>query len=418
MHENLKQEIERLGVLGFQTLANKITTKRGGSIFYKGLARNITSIKSLAGIDKLWIEEGESISRESLKILTPSIRSSAKEGQMPEIWITMNRKSSRDAIALKYLKRAESELAKNGYYEDDILMIVDVHYTDNPWFPEELELERRDDYENLSRAEYRHIWDGHYMDEVENAIIKQEWFDACIDAHLNDRFKSAFKPRGAKVIAHDPSDEGEDPAAYAVRHGSIIENVDELPKVDGNENCDSACDIAIQQGCDVFVYDADGMGALLRKQISTNFHGKKIRTVQYKGSQTPDNPKAEYQPTVSNDRKTKSNADTFFNKRAQYHIKLRDRIFNTYQAVVKGKYIDPNDMISFSSEIEKIDKLRTEVCKIPKVPDGRGLIKIMPKEQMKRLGIPSYNMGDSVIMTLIEPETGDEVLKINFKSAY
>ena len=123
------------------------------------LSRNITSLKSLAGVKRLWIEEGESVSHKSLKVLTPSIRSSAADNNdgedPPEIWISMNRGHSSGAIAQKYLKRAESSLKKTGFYEDDLIMVVQVNWRDNPWFPPELEQERLDDYEN--RSEERRV---------------------------------------------------------------------------------------------------------------------------------------------------------------------------------------------------------------------------------------------------------------------
>ena len=71
IHETLKQEIDRLGVEGFKVTNNNVNSSSGGEIFYKGLARNITSLKSIAGINRLWIEEGESVSTRSLKVLTP-----------------------------------------------------------------------------------------------------------------------------------------------------------------------------------------------------------------------------------------------------------------------------------------------------------------------------------------------------------
>jgi phage terminase large subunit len=38
VHENIKSEIDRLGVEGFDCLATEIRTHSGGEIFYKGLA--------------------------------------------------------------------------------------------------------------------------------------------------------------------------------------------------------------------------------------------------------------------------------------------------------------------------------------------------------------------------------------------
>ena len=146
VHETIKQEAERLGVEGLTFTNNDVKSCAGGEIFYKGLARNIASLKSLAGVNRLWIEEGESVSDRSLKVLTPSIRSGASNDENPpEIWITMNRNSREDAVAKKYLARAEDELARTGYYEDDLIMVVEVNYQDNPWFPVELEQERLDD---------------------------------------------------------------------------------------------------------------------------------------------------------------------------------------------------------------------------------------------------------------------------------
>ncbi len=50
VHENLKDAIIRMGAVGFKPQANKIIGSNGGEIFYKGLARNITSMKSIGRI--------------------------------------------------------------------------------------------------------------------------------------------------------------------------------------------------------------------------------------------------------------------------------------------------------------------------------------------------------------------------------
>jgi phage terminase large subunit len=96
----------------------------------------------------------------------------------------------------------------------------------------------------------------------------------------------------------------------------------------------------------------------------------------------------------------RTNKDTFKNKRAQYYWSLRDRFYNTYRAVEKGEYVDPDLMISLSSEIPFLEKLRSEVCRIPKKPNGNGLIQILNKDEMKRLKIPSPNMADSLMMSM------------------
>lgn len=416
VHQTLKDEIERLGIEGFDSTNNRITSGSGGEIFYKGLARNISSLQSLGKVDILWIEEAQTVSKNSLKVLTPSIRSGADdEENMPEIWMTMNRFSRADAVAEKYLARAEASLARTGYYEDDLCMIVEVNYQDNPWFPPELELERQDDKENLSDDEYEHIWDGKYMETVANAIIKKEWFDAAIDAHI----KLGIDPKGATIATHDPADGG-DSYGYAQRTGILYTDVDELEAKNGNDACDLATGRAIQSNADLFVWDADGMGALLRNQIADNFKGIRCELRPYKGSNEVDQPDEVYGGIRSfgSKDKPKTNKETFANKRAQYGIKLANRFHNTYLAVEKGRYIDPDSLISLSSEIKLLNKLRTEVCRIPTVPNGAGKIQLMDKKQLKReFDMESPGMYDCLCMGEELPDTTDTV-ELDFSSEW
>ena len=418
VHETIKQEAERLGVEGLTFTNNDVKSCAGGEIFYKGLARNIASLKSLAGVNRLWIEEGESVSDRSLKVLTPSIRSGASNDENPpEIWITMNRNSREDAIAKKYLARAEDELARTGYYEDDLIMVVEVNYQDNPWFPVELEQERLDDKANLDPDEYDHIWGGDYNEFIERAIIKKSWFDAAIDAHK----KLGITPTGATVFSHDPADEGGDSKGYAVRKGILYTDVGEISAINGNDACHDATALAINNNADLFVWDGDGMGALLRDQIATSFKGVKCELRMYRGSNSPDYPKAIYNGLMSlgsND-KPKTNQDTFYNKRTQKYIELANRFHKTWLAVEKGKYQDPDELISISSDIKLLDKLRSEVCRIPRKPNGTGKIQLMSKKEMKdKYGIESPGMADCLAMGEEQPNLEEEQVTEHFVSIF
>jgi len=420
IHETLKQEIDRLGVEGFNVTNNNVNSSSGGEIFYKGLARNITSLKSIAGINRLWIEEGESVSDRSLKVLTPSVRSSVAANlsdneNPPEIWITMNRASRQDAIAKKYLSRAENELARTGRYEDDLIMVVEVNHSDNPWFPVELEQERKDDKENLSADEYDHIWGGSYSDTVPKAIIKKEWFNAAIDADK----KLGIEPTGAVTATHDPADQGGDSKGYACKKGIHWFEIDEIVSPDGNSACDEATSRAIASNADMFVYDEDGMGALLRRQIDTSLSGIKCEIRPYRGSGEVNDKKAIYSGVHSTGRadKPKTNADTFYNRRAQRYLALANRFYNTYLAVVKGQYIDPDTIISISSKIPLLDKVRTEICSIPRIPNGAGKIQLMSKKDMKRLyDLDSPGMADCLAMGEEVAAPAVKFRKLNFRS--
>jgi len=427
VHRTMVDEITRLDIPGFEITKNSISHRSGGRAFYKGLQRNITSLKStLSGVDGLWIEEGEDLSDDTLRVLTACVRLNATDTQraiagedvkMPEIIITMNRGPSSGAVAKKWLSRAEPSLERTGFYEDDLLMVVQMNYTDMPdeWFLQSgLEEERLDDERALTTAQYDHKWLGHYLDTVENAIISTEWFDAAIDAHE----KLGFKPLGVKVVSHDPSDTGKDTKGLVLRHGSVILNIEEKEGLDINEGCDWATDYAIDNRADVFVWDCDGMGVGLRRQVLKSIEGKKMDQVEFYGGRGVDHPKALYQPAGTN-RGAKSNEHTFKNRRAQYYIGLADRFRKTYLAV-KGEYIDPDELISISSKIPQMAAIRAEVCRIPRKPNSSGLKQIMSKDEMARQKPPiqSPNMADSLMMSFANPPPKQDSRPLSFASVY
>ena len=99
---------------------------------------------------------------------------------------------------------------------------------------------------------------------------------------------------------------------------------------------------------------------------------------------------------------------------------LRDRFYNAYQAVERGEYIDPDEIISLSSDISNMSALRAEVCRIPTRPNGAGLIQIMSKEEMARQKppLPSPNMADSLMMSLATPPPNKADMKLHFATVY
>ncbi len=412
VHKLLKMLIEqRLKVNGFNILDQKIDCVTGGGFRFKGFARNSSAVKSAQGFKYSWIEEAQTLSKESLQDLTPTIRA---EGS--QLYFTANPKSLADPFSQRFIVPYLKELTKNGFFEDDLHLIVVMNWRDNPWHGE-LEQERLWDLEHLSRAEYDHIWEGAFNDHVDNAIIPAEWFDAAIDAHV----KLGFDPRGAKIVSHDPSDKGPDDKGLVLRHGSVVLNAEAKEGLDINEGCDWALDCAIDTQADVYIWDCDGLGAGLRRQTLESIKGKRIDHVEFRGSKGVDNPKQTYQKLDSHSNaKSKTNEETFKNRRAQYYWMLRDRFYNSYLAVVKDKYIDPDEMISLSSDIPNMAALRAEVCRIPRKPNGAGLIQIMSKEEMARLKPPlaSPNMADSLMMSMANPDIKAHSEPLNFSTVY
>jgi phage terminase large subunit len=410
VHRLMYEEYARLGLSGFTHNKQQIEHVSGGRNFYRGLqGHSIDSIKSmLTGVKKFWVEEGGALSDATLRTLTGSIRLSASEVEavnrgetveMPEIWISMNRGKSTDPISRRLLKRAEPDLKRHGIYEDDLVLVVQANYNDIPrsWFlASGLEQERLDDEKNLDQAEYDHKWNGHYSDTVENAIIKPAWFDACIDAHV----KLGFKPTGQDVVTHDPADSG-DARARAHRKGSVFLDVSENTTDDINDALDWACNYAIDNIADLFIWDGDGVGLGLRRDVSNHFDGKHTQWQMFNGGATCYAPDAVYETLedeAKGGKRVRKNRDAFYNAIAQAYWLLAQRMEKTYRAVTKGEYINPDELISFSSDIEALDVLRAELCSVPKKPNSNGKFQLVPKKDREE---DSPNMGDTCAMSMI-----------------
>lgn len=410
VHKVFKKGVqERLKLEGWDLQANKIIAPNTGAYTrYMGANRNPESIKSAESFLRSWFEEAQTASQESLDKLIPTVLRRPNA----ECWFTANPKSSADPFSKRFIVPFQAELDRDGYYEDDLHLIIKVNWRDNPWYDDIVDKIRRYDKENKTSAEYMHIWEGAFNDHVENGLIQSEWFDACVDAHL----KLGFLPAGAEVVAHDPSDMGQDAKTLVHRHGSVILQAKELTKGDIHDGIEWALQYAIANRVDMFVWDEDGMGGPLRKEVKEKLAGRKIDFQGYSGGGAVEDPDRPFEPKEGANPKDapKLNRDMFYNRRMQQYYRLASRIYRTYQAVVKGRYHNPDDLISFSSEIEALQKLKSELCRLPLKNNGAGKMQLKTKEEMQRDGIPSPNLGDACKMALINPPLRAKVARPSY----
>lgn len=412
VHALIKEEVKRLELDNFEVTDKTIRCLHNNSAArFMGLSRNPESVKSAFGFLDWWIEEAQFLSEKSLQTLTPTARKKPKKGlpgnqkeiesdeiDLDSVSMTFcgNPASSEDPFSQRFIVPFKDELDKNGIYEDDLHLIIVVNYDDNPWFDESgLEAERERDFKLLPRSTYDWIWRGGFNDDIENALIKSEWFDACVDAHL----KLGMKPYGRCIVTHDPSDLGSDAKAVAVRKGNIITNVLSRKDIDVNEGSDWALGIAINEGADEYEWDVGGMGVSLKRDVNSALQGKKIAAHQFNGASAVDFPEAIYEPSgASGTVKEKKNKEICKNLRAQRYLSLRDRVYRTYRAIVHNEMCDPDMLISFSSECEELMGLRSELCRMPIKPST--LFELYTKDEMRRkFKVRSPNLADCVMMS-------------------
>ncbi len=275
VHKLLVSLSEKLFIRGIDITDKKIDFMEGGGFRFKGFARNSAAVRSAQDFKYSWIEEAQDLSEQSIEDLLPTIRAKGSK-----LFFTANPMSSRDPFSKRFIVPFKKILERDGIYEDAMHLIIIMNWRDNPWHGE-LEQQRVWDLEHLSRAKYDHIWEGAFNDSVEDSIIQAEWFDAAIDAHT----RLGIKPRGFKIVSHDPSDTGPDPKGLVYRHGPIILDVQENKAGDVNDGCDWATDYAIQHQADMFIWDCDGLGISLKRQVAESLEGKKIELKMFKGSE-------------------------------------------------------------------------------------------------------------------------------------
>lgn len=346
----------------------------GSEFMFYGIKNNPTKIKSLEGIDICWMEEAEAVSKESWDILIPTIR---KPGS--EIWVSYNPKNILDDTHQRFVIAPP----------DDICLLT-VNYSENPWFPDVLRLEmeecKRKDYDL-----YLHIWEGEPVADSDMAIIKPSWIAAAVDAHKFLGFDIA----GEKRVGFDVADEGEDSNATTLRHGSVAIDVQNWDRGDVIESSNRVNLYSEQQRADEIIYDSIGVGAGVKAQLGRI---SKINIQGFNAGGAVLHPESDYMPG-------KKNKDMFSNIKAQAWWHVRDRFYKTWRSI-EARKADPNcsleyspdELISLSSEIQKLEYLKAELSRPWVDYDGNGKVKVESKKDMKKRGIPSPNMADSLIM--------------------
>lgn len=160
VHQLLRDQIAALGLQGFyEVLEKEIRGKNGTRFFFRGLSDlTADSIKSFEGATRVWLEEGQTISARSWRILTPTIRAPGSQ-----IWCTYNPELESDETHQRAAVRPHP----------DTVSIV-MNWQDNPWFPAELQSERAHALATMPAAEYEHVWGGKCRPAVDGAIYAGE----------------------------------------------------------------------------------------------------------------------------------------------------------------------------------------------------------------------------------------------------
>lgn len=144
---------------GFKVFRDVIETPGDGLIAFQGMQDHTAeSIKSLEGFKRAWCEEAQTLSQTSLTLLRPTIRAPGSE-----LWFSLNGRRKTDPV----------DLLLRGSSPPTGAVVIKANWSDNPWFPSELEQERQDDLRDRPDS-YDHIWEGDYVKVTEGAYYASD----------------------------------------------------------------------------------------------------------------------------------------------------------------------------------------------------------------------------------------------------
>lgn len=142
----------------FKVLNTSITNIRTGAEFiFAGLKSNITSIKSINKLRVVLVDEAENVTQNSWDILLPTPR----YGDV-RIYVVFNPRFEDDPTYQEFVAKT-----------DPRKLVIDIQYTDNPWFPPSLERQRQRDAKG-DAGRYAWIWKGKFLQITEASILAKK----------------------------------------------------------------------------------------------------------------------------------------------------------------------------------------------------------------------------------------------------
>lgn len=159
VHKLLSDQIQVMGMGDFyEVIENAIRGKNGTEFAFAGLASHtVESIKSFEGVDIVWIEEAQVVTKRSWDVLIPTIRKDDSE-----IWVSYNPELDTDETHQRFAINPPPDA-----------LIAKVNWDDNPWFPPVLEKERQH-CKLTNPKDYANIWEGECKPAVSGAIYYDE----------------------------------------------------------------------------------------------------------------------------------------------------------------------------------------------------------------------------------------------------
>ena len=297
----------------------------------------------MEGVDLVWIDEAQAITKQTLDVLIPTIRKDNSK-----VFFTMNRHVHNDPAYSMFESRADC-------------LHISVNFDDNPFCTTKL-INEAEECKKLSPKDYEHIWLGKPLDQSEDSLYS---LDEIIRGKNNPHIIA--HGYGIRVAGFDIARYGDDKCAVVVlqQMGALHwEEVysDEWDHRDLNYTTGRILMTANEYNVDLAAIDEDGMGAGPFDNLTK---GRKLE--YFVGFR---NPQISYNENKS-----------FGNVRTVNAYKLKDMLMKTHICLKNQKLIDELVTIKYT-----FDHNQRRI--------------LVSKDKMKKDGFKSPNLADSVIMAV------------------
>lgn len=230
--------------LYFEVQANKISHKGTGTdINFRGFReQGAFNIQGMEGIDIVWIDESQAITKETLDVLIPTIRK-----DNAKIFFTMNRHVHNDPVYSAFIGRKDC-------------LHININFNDNPFCTQALKTEAAE-CKLRSESDYNHIWLGEPLRQSEASVFNHEELMAS-KAIVYD-LKEGY---GLRLAGFDIARYGDDKCAVVVIQQQSALNwevchVDQWDHKDLNYTTGRILMTSNEQRAEKSIIDEDGIGA-------------------------------------------------------------------------------------------------------------------------------------------------------------
>lgn len=367
------------------SIKHKLT---GSEFIFLGIARNLQEIRSLEGIDILWLEEANFLTPEEWEVIHPTIR--AEDSQ---IWIIFNPGEVTD-FAWQYfvVNPPHSTICK------------EINWPDNPFLSDTMLQVIHDEYKRDPKLA-EHIYGGKPRTGSDKSVINLAYILSAVDAHKHEKY--GWEPAGTNTVGYDVADDGDDLNGFVHMRGNVIMHAYDFEGLEDQllKSCTRVYNEAVLLGASI-TFDCIGVGASAGNKFSelNESRGLHVAYDPFNAGSGVSDPKGVYMklPHI-----TILNKDHFANDKAKRWNEVAERFRKTHE-LVTGQAEHPRDeCISINSATipdNVLKKLQFELSAPHKDVDGNGRFKVESKKDMReKRGIKSGNIADAAVMAAIKP---------------